>query len=159
MSKSNPDDRTSVDVDGNNSGQIAQGNDNTQVHTEGTGNNVNINRGGTQTTTVSTLPPAIADANNLPELLAALKAQVAAEAPVDKKDAAVGQINELEAAATAEKPDLWRMGGVKAWFKKNMPAGLSEIVSKAIVTPVMEEVMKGAGKDVFDEFQHLFLRP
>jgi hypothetical protein len=57
----------------------------------------------------------------LQQLLSTLTNQIEAEAPADKKDAALERVEELKEAITSDKPDLTTMEYVRKWFGKNLP--------------------------------------
>ena len=84
---------TNIRVSGDVSGQLAIGDNITQKQT--------IETHQSQVSQV--------DMDALRQMLADLKVKVEAEAPDDKKDAALERVSELEEAITAEKPDLTTM--------------------------------------------------
>jgi uncharacterized membrane protein len=95
------------------------------------------------------------DRAELRQLLADLKAQVAAEAPPDKKDAAIERVDELEAAVTAEEPDLSTMEYVRNWFAKNVPK-LAGAVTGVVIHPIVGKAVEAAGELVSAEFRRRF---
>jgi hypothetical protein len=97
------------------------------------------------------------DIAELRQLLADLKAQVAAEAPPDKKDAAVERIDELEVAVTAKEPDLSTMEYVRNWFAKNAPK-LAGSVTSVVIHPIVGKAVEAAGELVSAEFRRRFGR-
>ncbi len=90
------------------------------------------------------------------QALAGLKAQIETEAPVEKKDAALEHIAELEEAVTAEKPDLTTMEYVKRWFVKNLP-GLAGAVTSIVVHPIVGKLVEAAGDALAAEFRRRFV--
>jgi hypothetical protein len=98
-----------------------------------------------------------ADLASLRQVLADLKAQVAAEAPPDKKDAAVERVDELEAAVTAKEPDLSTMEYVRNWFAKNAPK-LAGAVTSVVVHPIVGKAIEAAGDLVSAEYRRRFGR-
>lgn len=112
----------------------------------------------TQTRTEETAAPVVVTAAELAELkklLSDLQSKVAAEAPPDKKDAAVERVEELKEAVTAEKPDLSTMEYVKNWFGKNLPA-LAGSVTSVVVHPIVGKLVEVAGETLAAEFRRRF---
>lgn len=75
----------------------------------------------------SVLPPAGPPALPLGEIFAHLQARLAAEAPPDKREAALERLAELKEAITAYPPDQQTMAYIKNWFAKNMPFLAKEV--------------------------------
>ena len=69
---------------------------------------------------------------------------MAAEAPPEKKDAALEWVEELGEALTAGELDLTTMEYVKRWFVKNLP-GLAEAVTSVVVHPIVGKLAEAAG--------------
>ncbi|ESA34637.1 hypothetical protein N836_16150 [Leptolyngbya sp. Heron Island J] len=130
-----------INIGGDNSGQLAIGDNNSQEYT----NLVN-----SQNTA-----PAPADLATLRQMSATLKTQVAEAAPADKKASALERIDELEAAITAEEPDLTTMDYIKRWFVKNLPT-LSGAVTSVVIHPIVGKLVEAAGTMAADEFQERF---
>lgn len=80
---------------------------------------------------------------------------MAAEAPPEKKEAALERVQELEEAVTAEKPDLTTMEYVKQWFVKNLP-GLAGAVTGVVVNPIVGKLVEAAGDALAAEFRRRF---
>jgi serine/threonine protein kinase len=91
------------------------------------------------------------------ERLGHLKAQVEAEAPSEKKEAALERLEELTEAISATAPDLDTIAYVKSWFAKNIPS-LTEAVTAVVVHPSVSELMAAAGETVATEFRRRFGR-
>lgn len=89
------------------------------------------------------------------EQLRQLKTQVAAEAPADKKTAALERLDELSEALIASPPDLDTLAYVKSWFGKNIPA-LAEAVIVVIAHPSVRQLMAAAGEVVAAEYRRRF---
>jgi serine/threonine protein kinase len=89
------------------------------------------------------------------ERLDHLKADVTAEAPAEKKTAALERLSELSEALTAASPDLDTIAYVKSWFGKNIPA-LAEAVTALIIHPAVSQLMAAAGETVAAEFRRRF---
>jgi serine/threonine-protein kinase len=73
------------------------------------------------------LPPAGPPPLPLGEIFAHLEARLTAEAPPDKREAALERLAELREAITASPPDQQTMVYVKNWFIKNIPFLAKEI--------------------------------
>jgi len=111
----------------------------------------------TQTNTVNGDRPQVTSAElaELRQMLAELKAEVAANAPTDKKAAALERVTELEEAVTAEKPDLTTMGYVKNWFVKNLPSLAGAVIS-VVVHPIVGKLVEAAGEMLASELKQHF---
>jgi hypothetical protein len=126
-------------ISGDVSGQVAVGKEITQSRTE--------------VAAVPSVTPA--ELAELKKLLTDLQTKVAAEAPAEKKDAAVERVEELKEAVTAEKPDLTTMEYVKNWFEKNLPA-LAGSVTSIVVHPIVGKLVEVAGETLAAEFRRRF---
>ncbi len=116
-----------------------------------------VGKGISQTQTRVSTAPAVtaAELAELKKLLTDLQAKVAAEAPAEKKEAAVERVEELKEAVTAEKPDLSTMEYVKNWFAKNLPA-LAGSVTSVVVHPIVGKLVELAGETLAAEFRRRF---
>jgi hypothetical protein len=118
---------------------------------------VAVGKGITQTQTIGAARTGVtgADWAELRQALADLKAKVAAEAPPEKKDSALGRVEELEEAITAKEPDLTTMEYVKRWFVKNLP-GLAGAVTSVVVHPIVGKLVEAASDALAAEFRRRF---
>jgi hypothetical protein len=118
---------------------------------------VAVGKGITQIQTIGATPPQVTEADlaELRQVLVGLKAKVAAEAPPDKKGAALERVAELEEAITAEGPDLPTMEYVKGWFAKNLP-GLAGAVTSVVVHPIVGKLVEATGDALAAEFRRRF---
>jgi len=129
----------STTISGGVSGQYIQGDGNVQVQTVGA--------------------PEVTEADlaEVRRMLADLKSRIEAEAPPDKKEVALQQVEELEETIQSKDaqdvPD--RLGGVKSWFKRNLPALAGAVVS-VIVNPIVGKVVEAAGTGLAAEVQRRF---
>ena len=96
-----------------------------------------------------------ADLEAIRQMMADLRAQVAAQAPPDKKDPALERVNELEEAITAEEPDLTTVEYVKKWFAKHLPQ-LAGAVTSVVLNPIVGKVVEAAGEVAASEFRKRF---
>ena len=118
---------------------------------------VAVGKGITQTQIAGVAKPEVTEVDlaELQRALADLKAKVAAEAPPEKKDAALERLGELEETVTAEEPDLTTMEYVKNWFVKNLP-GLAGAVTSVVVHPIVGKLVEAAGDTLAAEFRRRF---
>ena len=91
----------------------------------------------------------------LTALIHSLKEKVAAEAPPDKKDAALKELSDLEKAIAAEKPEVSTMAHVKNWFVRNIPS-LAGAVTGLVVNPLVGKLVEAAGETLAQEFRQHF---
>lgn len=133
-------DSISANVSGNISGNVAVGKSITQTQHIGTRQEVTEE-----------------DRLALQQLLSNLKAQIEAEAPADKKDAALERIDELTETITDEKPDLTAIDYIGKWFGKNLPQ-LAGYVVGVLVNPVVGKVVEATGEIAAGELKKRFGR-
>lgn len=126
-----------VSVGGDVSGQLAAGENITQMSTKTAGE---VTR---------------AELEELNQLLAHLRSKVEVEAHPDKKDVALERVGELEGAIAEEKPDLTTMEYVKNWFVKNLP-GLAGTVTSVVVHPIVGKLVEAGGDALVEEFRRRF---
>ena len=88
-------------------------------------------------------------------LIRSLQQRVAAEAPPDKREAALGKVSELEKAIVSEKPEVSTMAHVKNWFVKNLPS-LAGAVTGLVVNPLVGKLVEAAGETLAQEFKQHF---
>ena len=126
-------------ISGGVSGQLIQGDGNYQVQTVGTG------------------PVTEADLAEVRKLLEELRARVEAEASPEKKAEALQQVKELQETIETKDPEDVpdRLGGVKSWFKRNLPTLAGAVVS-VIVNPIVGKVVEAAGTGLASEVQRRF---
>ncbi|NJN93969.1 MAG: serine/threonine protein kinase [Anaerolineales bacterium] len=84
-----------------------------------------------------------------------LRADVTAEAPPEKKAAALERLTELRDALTTAPPDLDTVAYVKSWFGKNV-SSLAEAVAALIEHPSVGHLMAAAGDTVAAEYRRRF---
>ncbi len=96
-----------------------------------------------------------ADLAELQRAVEAVKAQIVAEAPAEKRAAALERVTELEEAVVAEKPDLTTLQYVRQWFGKNLPK-LAGTVTGLIIHPVVGKIVEAAGDLAARQFRELF---
>lgn len=106
--------------------------------------------------TVGTMSTKVSDAE-LADLRAdfdAMRAQIHAQAPEDKRDAALERLDELESAVVTDEPDPATAGYVKGWFARNLPQLAGGVVS-LVIHPVVGKLVEAAGEVVADQFGKL----
>jgi hypothetical protein len=131
-------DSINANISGNISGNVAVGRNISQIH----------NVCGHQEVTKE-------DRAVLQQLLNTLTTQIEAEAPAEKKDAAIERVEELKEAITSEKPDLTTMEYVKKWFGKNLPQ-LVGYVTGVLINPVVGKVVEATGEIASGELKKRF---
>jgi hypothetical protein len=104
-------------------------------------------------------PPPGADVAELrrtvDDLVAQLRAQITAEAPDEKRTAALERVDELRDAVLAEEPEPTTIDYVRRWFSRNLPK-LAGAVTGLIINPVVGQVVAAAGELAAGEFRRLF---
>lgn len=134
-------DNISANISGNISGQVGVGKQITQKQTIG-----------------STAKPEVTEAQRveLSQMFDNLKTRIEAEAPAEKKAAALERLDELKEAVTAKEPDLSTMEYVKNWFFfKNIPA-LAGAVTDVFVNPIVGKLVELAGEALTSDFRRRF---
>jgi hypothetical protein len=122
-------------------GQLAVGRDITQHHIE--------QRAAAQ-------PLSAEQLGQLAGLLAALRSEVATNAPPEQREEALSKVGELEDAIVAEdKPDLVTMDYIRSWFAKRLPQLAGAVVS-LIVHPLVGQLVTAAGESLATEFHRRF---
>jgi hypothetical protein len=132
-------DSVHVNIQGPVSGQVAAGKEISQVSVTGAS-------GGAVTE---------ADRAELRRLFGELQARVDEKAPPEQKAAATERVQELQAAVTADKPDLTTMEYVRNWFAKRLPS-LAGAVGTVVVHPIVGRLVEAAGDAVAAEFRRRF---
>jgi len=127
-------DAISASIAGNISGgQVAVGKDIAQSQTVGT---------------------AAVTTEELAELRAAfsqLATEVEAQAPPERRAAAVERVAELEQALLADEPDITTVQYVGRWFRSNLPQLAGAVVS-IVVNPIVGKLVGAAGDALVAEF-------
>jgi hypothetical protein len=83
-----------------------------------------------------------------------LRSKVAEKAPPEKREAALAEAKELEAAIVTESPKPDRVRQALAWFRDNAPE-LAGAVAGIVVNPLVGKVVEKAGKAVADQFRQI----
>ena len=104
-------------------------------------------------TTVSTQGPTEADIAALLQQFATLRSEVLADP--ETPDAAAEKLDELQAAVTAEKPELSTMEYVRDWFVKYAPK-FAGAVTALVVNPIVGALVGAAGETLATEFNRRF---
>ncbi|MGI8594167.1 MAG: hypothetical protein ACR2ML_07370 [Solirubrobacteraceae bacterium] len=109
-----------------------------------------------QSQAVGTMSTQITDAEiaEVRRAFADLRATVQAQAPEERREAALERVDELEAAVVTEEPDPTTAAYVKGWFAKNVPQLAGAVVS-VVVHPVVGKLVEAAGEVVADQFRKL----
>lgn len=126
----------SVEIHGDQSGQVAIGNEIWQQQITGE-------------------PPTPDELQALREQFRALQRQVAESAPPELRDEAEAKVAELEAAVVSDEPDLTTMEYVRNWFARRLPS-LAGTVTGVIAHPVVGKLVGAAGDALVAEFKRRF---
>jgi hypothetical protein len=81
-----------------------------------------------------------------------MKAEVAAQAPPEKREEAAAQAAEIEKAVVAKEPDPSRVRKALRWFREHLPQVLGTVTS-VLVNPIVGKVVSAAGDVVAKEFR------
>lgn len=115
-----------------------------------------VGSGNTVTSTVTQGQAAAPDLSELERLLAALREEIAREAPPAQKPEALSRVAELEKAVKKPTPaNLSTMEYVGNWFKENLPK-MAGSVSTLVLSPVVRKLVETAGSAVSQEFVRRF---
>jgi hypothetical protein len=119
-----------------------------------TNSQVAVGNDNVQTQTIAAAPVTDAELAELHQLFDALKAQIVAEAPPERRAAALERVEELEQATLADEPDLTTMQYVGKWFGSNVPK-LAGAVAGVVVHPIVGKLVGAAGDALVAEFRKL----
>ena len=97
----------------------------------------------------------VEEVEELHRLMRELRTKVETITEPEKRDSALEQVQKLEQAVTAKKPNLSKMEKVKNWFGKNVPA-LAGAVTSVIVHPIVGKLVEAGGDMLVKEFQERF---
>jgi len=128
-----------VNIQGDVSGQMIVGRENSQTRVTGAGSGVVTE----------------ADLDELRRVLFDLQAQVDTHSPPDQKMAATERVQELRTAIISRKPDLTTIEYVRNWFAKHLPA-LAGSVGSVVVHPIVGRLVEAAGDTLAEEFRRRF---
>jgi hypothetical protein len=130
----------SIHFSGNNNGQVAVGNHNTQ----------------TQITLTSSELVTEADLSQVELLLAQLKEEVAKKAPPAQQQDALTRVEDLaEAIKKPSEEEVSTMVYVKKWFVNNLPS-VAGAVTSLIGSPIVGKLVQAAGDAAVAEFKRRF---
>ncbi|MGW4393725.1 hypothetical protein ACWEHA_00400 [Amycolatopsis nivea] len=128
-------DRITIHVGGDLSGQVVLGNDNTTTvgdyHAAGTASESDLSA------------------------VAALLEEIRAALPADLAGSGGAQLDDLEEAITADTPDLTAMERVRDWFAQHIPA-LAGAISRTVLHPVVVKLVAAAGDTLSADFRRRF---
>jgi len=118
---------------------------------------VAVGEGITQVQAIGAARPKVTEAGlaELRQAFAGLKARVEVDAPLEKREAALERVGELEEAVIAGEPDLATMEYVNRWFARHVP-GLAEAVTGVVVHPIVGKLVEAAGDGLAAEFRRRF---
>jgi hypothetical protein len=107
------------------------------------------------TGTIGGPPVSSEELSELRQTIEALKAQVLAQAPPEKRSAAVERLDELHEAITADKPKLSTMEYVRDWFASNIPT-MAGAVTAVVINPIVGRLVQAGGDALVSEFERRF---
>jgi hypothetical protein len=137
-------------------GEKERGGDSISAHIEGTiTGQVAVGKDITQEQRAGAAGPTEEELAALREELAGLRLLVEAQAPPERKQAALERVDELAQAVMAEKPDLTTMEYVTRWFGKHLPA-MAGAVTSVVVNPIVGRLVAAAGDALAGEFGRRF---
>lgn len=80
-----------------------------------------------------------------------LATQVEANAPPERRAAAVERVAELEQAVLADEPDVTTIQYIGRWFRNNLPQ-LAGAVASIVIHPIVGKLVGAAGDALVAEF-------
>jgi hypothetical protein len=113
-------DNINSQITGNVSGQVATGKHIQHTRIEGT--SVPINEEEQK------------QIDELRQLLAELRIKVSAEAPEEKRDEALQQVEQIEETIVSEQPDASRLVQIQGWFARHLPKFLGAVTISVCAT-------------------------
>lgn len=81
-----------------------------------------------------------------------LATEVEAQAPPERRAAAIERVAELEEAVLADEPDVTTIQYVGRWFRANLPQLAGAVVS-IVVNPIVGKLVGAAGDALVAEFR------
>lgn len=96
-------------------------------------------------------------ADGLANLFGSLRSLVEDQAPADRKDEAIEQVDALQGAIREGKPNVRKIESVLIWFKEHLPK-LAGAVTSVVLNPIVGKIVEAAGDMVAAEFTELLGR-
>ncbi|MGI9022040.1 MAG: hypothetical protein ACR2HV_02170 [Acidimicrobiales bacterium] len=90
-----------------------------------------------------------AERDEVHQLFAALRVQMAAAVPPEAQAGATERLEELEEALLADEPDLTTVQYVRRWFARHLPR-LAGMVTGVLVHPLVGRLVQAAGESIAD---------
>lgn len=118
-----------------------------------TSSQVAVGNANVQTQTVTAAPVTDAELAEVRDLFAQLKEQIRAQAPVERRAAALERVEELEQAALADEPDLTTIQYVGRWLQTNIPR-VAGAVAGLLVHPTVGRLVGAAGDALLSPEPH-----
>lgn len=104
-----------------------------------------------QNQTVGTAAVTTEELAQLRTAFSELATQVQAQAPPQRRAAAVERVAELEQALLADEPDITTVQYIGRWFRSNLPQLAGAVVS-IVVNPIVGKLVGAAGDALVAEF-------
>jgi len=115
------------------------------------GGQVAVGKAITQSQTVGSAAISTEERAQLQAAFGELAAEVEANAPPERRAAAVERVAELEQAVLADEPDVTTIQYVGRWFRNNLPQ-LAGAVVGIVVNPIVGKLVGAAGDALVAEF-------
>jgi hypothetical protein len=115
------------------------------------GGQVAVGKDITQSQTVGTAAISTEELAQLRTAFSQLAADVEAQAPPERRAAAVERVGELEQAVLADEPDVTTIQYIGRWFRSNLPQ-LAGAVVGVVVHPTVGKIVGAAGDALMAEF-------
>lgn len=116
------------------------------------GGQVAVGKDIAQNQTVGTAAISSEELAQLRTAFSELAAEVEAQAPPERRAAAVERVAELEQAVLADEPDVTTIQYVGRWFRSNLPQLAGAVVS-IVVNPIVGKLVGAAGDALVAEFR------
>jgi hypothetical protein len=115
------------------------------------GGQVAVGKDIAQNQTVGTAAVTTEELAQLRTAFSELATQVQAQAPPQRRAAAVERVAELEQALLADEPDITTVQYIGRWFRSNLPQLAGAVVS-IVVNPIVGKLVGAAGDALVAEF-------
>lgn len=115
------------------------------------GGQVAVGKDIAQNQTVGTAAISTEEVAQLRAAFGALAAEVEAQAPPQRRAAAVERVAELEQAVLADEPDVTTIQYIGRWFRNNLPQ-LAGAVASVVIHPIVGKLVGAAGDALVAEF-------
>lgn len=115
------------------------------------GGQVAVGKDIAQNQTVGTAAVSTQELAELRTAFSELASEVEAQAPPERRAAAVERVAELEQAVLADEPDVTTIQYIGRWFRNNLPQ-LAGAVASIVIHPIVGKLVGAAGDALVAEF-------